>query len=116
MVKKLSKGQFAFNPFMLHLFHRITFNKWLNMARVELAKKENDERMKRARREAEEFGLDFHPSEITRLEVAQGMHKTYIEKEEIVYITSDDENDGVSLDSRSVITKKGQQPETPEHL
>ena len=92
MVHKLTKGQFAFNPFMLILFWRITFNKWLNMVRVEMAKREHAQKMEEARREAEEYGLDFHPSEVTTMfNVTPEMHLTHIEKEEIVFISSDEE-------------------------
>lgn len=64
LVKKLTEQQFAFNPFMLLMFQKISFNKWLNMARNELLKKEYDLKMEIARKEAEDQGIDFHPSEM----------------------------------------------------
>jgi hypothetical protein len=93
LVKKLTEQQFAFNPFMLLMFQKISFNKWLNMARNELLKKEYDLKMEIARKEAEEQGIDFHPSEmVSQIQIDTEKKKTYLDIEEIVYITSEEED------------------------
>jgi len=50
--------------------------------------------MEAARKEAEEKGSEFHPSEMVSQIVLESEQKTtYLEVEEIVYITSEEECD-----------------------
>jgi hypothetical protein len=42
----------AFNPFMTLMFFKITFNRWLNMARKEMNKRELQAEVSRMRSEA----------------------------------------------------------------
>ena len=62
------------------------------MARNQILKREYDERMELARKEAEEKGIEFHPSEmVSQIVIDTEKKKTYLDIEEIVYITSDEE-------------------------
>jgi hypothetical protein len=48
--------------------------------------------MELARKEAEEQGIEFHPSEmVSQIVIDTEKKKTYLDIEEIVYITSDEE-------------------------
>lgn len=68
--------------------------------------------MELARKEAEEQGIEFHPSEmVSQIVIDTEKKKTYLDIEEIVYITSDEEiedsEDLSYLKSRSIKPSQG---------
>ena len=101
MVHKLSATEYAFNPFMTNMYFKISFMTWFNMAKKQLRKKEHARNMEELQKQAMESGKEFHASEMPILNEEPKERAAYLEEEEIVYISSESEEESVRNMSQS---------------
>lgn len=96
MLHRLGANEYGVNPFMAEMYFKISFLTWLNIARKSLADKEHEKKMEELRKIAEKEGREFSPSQIPIKFESEQMRTVFIEEEEIVWISSESDDESFS--------------------
>lgn len=95
LVEKMKGKADTFNPFMMQLFSKITFNRWLNIARNEILKREHTSRMDAVFKECGDEE-EFKPSKMPEIEIVTKEEIINLNEEETVWITASEDEDEAS--------------------
>lgn len=96
LVEKMKRQDNNFNPFMMSMFHKITFNRWLNMARNVILKKEFETRMNVVKSDAERLGREYKGATMPSGEVMLQEETIEINDEKTEWLSYSEDSDQIS--------------------